>query len=202
MDLSKATKAKTSTLKTLDQTNEELRRVEKELLESRREVERMDVARKELEDEIFLLCREQLTAEKSSKYTDKIIQGLRDTSAKLEAKMTEAQNSLSATMLDIAQKSSLMQKHREQEKVLRTQTEGLHRDLDKMEQALVRTQALIDKKQNLIDLRQREKTEISAAGPNKSLTPLEAELIRVKEEIQEVTQFCNEAKGQWLKHQR
>ena len=201
-DLNKAAKAKASTLKTLDQTNEELRSVEKELGEARSGVERMDQARKDLEDGIFLLCRNQLTAEKSSKYTDKIIGGLRDATTKLEIKLTEAQNSLSRTTQGIMQKTSLNQKHRDQEKALRNQTESLHKDLDKVEQNLNRTQALIDKKQNMIDLRQREKAEISSALPAKNLSPLENDLLRVRKEIGEVTDFCNEAKTQWLKQQR
>jgi hypothetical protein len=53
--------------------------------------------------------------------------------------------------------------------------------------------------QHLIDRRLEEKSNLIESG--KSVSPLEAELQRLKEEIEAATLFCNEAKQSWLKYQ-
>ena len=76
---------------------------------------------------------------------------------------------------------------------------GLQKELEILDSNIVRAQAEIDKKQHLIDRRLDEKTNLVEAG--KAVSPLEAELQRLKDEIEAVTLFCNEAKQSWLKYQ-
>ncbi len=76
---------------------------------------------------------------------------------------------------------------------------GLQKELELLEASIVRAQAEIDKKQHLIDRRLDEKTHLIESG--KAVSPLEAELKRLQEEIEAVTMFCNEAKQSWLKYQ-
>ena len=76
---------------------------------------------------------------------------------------------------------------------------GLQKELEILETGIIRAQAEIDKKQHLIDRRLDDKTALLEAG--KSVSPLEAEVQRLKDEIEAVTLFCNEAKQMWLKYQ-
>ena len=56
-ELTRATKAKVGTAKTLQMTNEELRSCESELADAKKKVAKMDKERKELEDELFMIGR-------------------------------------------------------------------------------------------------------------------------------------------------
>jgi len=76
---------------------------------------------------------------------------------------------------------------------------GLQKELEILEAGIVRAQAEVDKKQHVIDRRLEEKAALIESG--KSVSPLEAELQRLKDEIEAVTLFCNEAKQMWLKYQ-
>ncbi len=69
------------------------------------------------------------------------------------------------------------------------------------EQALLRAQADVDKKQSQIDLKQKSLSALQKEDNAAASSPLEAELIRLKEERDALTKFCNEAKAAWLKHQ-
>ena len=100
-DLEKATRAKQGTAKTLQATEEEVKRVDKEIADTQVKVQLLDRDRKILEDQVLLLLREQVTAEKSGEYTDRIVRGLREQVDKLEARMAQVQDQ----MADAAQVS-------------------------------------------------------------------------------------------------
>ncbi len=77
--------------------------------------------------------------------------------------------------------------------------------MDKDEFGVLRSQALIDKKQNLIDLRQKTLATLNEAkeeNGGEGSNPLEADTIKTKTEIVTVTHATNEAKALWLKQQR
>ena len=76
---------------------------------------------------------------------------------------------------------------------------GLQKELEVLDSAIVRAQAEVDKKQHVIDRRLEEKVTLIESG--KSVSPLEAELQRLKEEIEAVTLFCNEDKHMCLIYQ-
>ncbi len=92
-----------------------------------------------------------------------------------------------------------MEEQKEQQRDMESKLSGLQKELELLEASIVRAQAEIDKKQHLIDRRLDEKTHLIESG--KAVSPLEAELKRLQEEIEAVTMFCNEAKQSWLKYQ-
>jgi hypothetical protein len=92
-----------------------------------------------------------------------------------------------------------VEEQKEQQRDMESKLSGLQKELELLEASIVRAQAEIDKKQHLIDRRLDEKTHLIESG--KAVSPLEAELKRLQEEIEAVTMFCNEAKQSWLKYQ-
>ncbi len=98
----------------------------------------------------------------------------------------------------------------------------ISRELDKLEQSLMRTQAAIDKKQNAVDVKLKSKAhvrkshsfilvrefltmschffvlrrhQLEEGRERGELCPLEADLARVKDEIKATVNYCNEAKA-------
>lgn len=201
-DLTTAQEARRNTLNTLEATESEVKHVEHQIQTLRKNVETLDKNKIELEDQIFLLCRDQSCAEKTSKYADKIVQTLRNERSELESKLVDFQNQLSVTTQKIFEKQTFNRSSLDDEVKLKRQNDVLNKTLDKLEQKLTRTQALIDKRQSAIDLKQKLKAELTDARTGQGLSPLENELRRVQMEINDVTEFCNQAKIQWIKYQQ
>eukprot|EP00094_Tigriopus_californicus_P006577 TCALIF_06333-PA protein Name:"Similar to Ccdc40 Coiled-coil domain-containing protein 40 (Mus musculus)" AED:0.16 eAED:0.16 QI:0/0.5/0/0.66/1/1/3/0/818 len=201
-DLTTAQEARRNTLNTLEATESEVKQVEHQIQTLRKNVETLDKDKIELEDQIFLLCRDQSCAEKTSKYADKIVQTLRNERSDLESKLAEFQNQLSVTTQKIYEKQAMNSSTLDDEVKIKRQNDVLNKTLDKLEQKLTRTQALIDKRQSAIDLKHKLKAELTDAKTGQGLSPLENELRRVQMEITDVTEFCNQAKIQWIKYQQ
>ena len=96
-------------------------------------------------------------------------------------------------------RTAIVEEQAEQQRDMESKLSGLQKELEILDSNIVRAQAEIDKKQHLIDRRLDDKTSLVEAG--KAVSPLEAELQRLKDEIEAVTLFCNEAKQSWLKYQ-
>ncbi len=73
--------------------------------------------------------------------------------------------------------------------------------LKQLEDGLMKAQAVIDKKQNLIDLKTKERDALIAAKEGAALSPLEADIQRTQDEIEATEAFCSAAKKAWLKYQ-
>ncbi len=203
-DLSKATKSKVATLKTLDITREQVRQAEKEAEAAQRRVVALDKRRKEAEDAVFHLCQDNLTAEKNGKYTDKIIKELRTSTEDLEAKLSETRKALSIVTQQITEKESSVRDLEVSRRQLKEHTEVLHRELGETELSLLRMQAVINKRQNVIDLRLKNKAKLSKAlaSDTNSVNSVEANIKRVRSELDATLQYVEEAKARWIKYQR
>ena len=134
----------------------------------------------------------------------------------------------------MAEKSSLLKEREMAKKKMHQQADALHkygngtldlicarthnllfRELDKLEQSLLRTQAAIDKKQNGVDVKLKIKAQVrkktrlhsiqlcikkscfqlQERRESGSLPPLEADIERVGGEIRATVEYCNEAKA-------
>merc|ERR1712020_189583 len=98
-------------------------------------------------------------------------------------------------------KSVIVGRSKENKKNLEDALAKLHGELQAVEKALNQAQATIDRKQNLIDIKSKEKEEIEAANKGAALSPLEVDLERTKAEIEAVQEYCQVAKEEWLKYQ-
>ncbi len=70
-DTEKASRAKQATLKTLEETTEEVKAADRDIREAQVRVQALDGETKALEEQVLLLLRERVTAEKSGEYTDR-----------------------------------------------------------------------------------------------------------------------------------
>ena len=155
--------------------------------------------------------RERLTAERSSKYTERIVNNLRDQSSRLESSISTAHNSLSETQRQMSEVGQLgivlissfqlafdsfglrdavswysrceltQQSHFQSiaifyciplqaelalraeealEKSLKVEIDAMAKDADRLDGLVARAQAAIDKRQNVIELRQQQLADL------------------------------------------
>jgi hypothetical protein len=101
-----------------------------------------------------------VTSEKSCKYTDRIICAIRDESACIETYITATQNAFSTTQHEKEEKSAVLRAEQAFQKSLIKEIETSAKETGKLINLVARAQAAVDKKQNVIELRQKEKAEI------------------------------------------
>ena len=200
-ELDEAQKAKEATFESLQKAKVDLEDVDKDVTKAKYQIGKLEEARREMEDKVWSLSREQLASDKSAGYTAKSVRSVREKTKILEQRLSDTRNQMSEVLQDIMQKSQMVQHGKESQKQIETELSILHRELTAVEKALNQAQASIDRKQNQIDMKTKEKIETEEANKGASLSPLEAELERTKAEIEAVQEYLEEAKEEWLKYQ-
>ena len=200
-ELEEAQKAKESTFESLKKAKVDLEDVEKDLTKAKYQIGKLEDARREMEDKVWNLSREQLASDKSAGYTAKNVRIVREKTKILEQRLSDTRNKMSEVLQDIMQKSQMVNHGTETQKQIEVELTALHRELTAIEKALNQAQASIDRKQNQIDLKTKEKNDTEEANKGAAMSPLEAELERTRAEIEAVQDYCQAAKEEWLKYQ-
>ena len=201
VDLEEAQKAKEKTLETLQKGQLDLEDVEKDVVRAKHQIGKLEEARREMEDKVWNLSREQVASDKCAGYTAKNLRIVREKTKILEQKLGDTRNQMSSVLQDVMHKSVIVGRSKENKKNLEDALAKLHGELQAVEKALNQAQATIDRKQNLIDIKSKEKEEIEAANKGAALSPLEGDLERTRAEIEAVQEYCQVAKEEWLKYQ-
>ena len=200
-ELEEAQQAKESTFESLQKAKVDLDDSEKDVIKAKYQIGKLEETRREMEDKVWSLSREQLASDKSAGYTTKNVRSIREKTKILEQRLSDTRNQMSEVLQNIMQRSQMVNHGKENQKQIETELMMLHRELTAVEKALNQAQASIDRKQNQIDMKTKEKIETEEANKGAALSPLEAELERTRAEIEAVQEYCQEAKEQWLKYQ-
>ncbi len=78
-----------------------------------------------------------MTAAKSGKYTGKLVEGMRDAAAAVEAMVADMQNQIAETVQRISEEASALRENGREEKRLQEETRALSAQLDKTQQVSV-----------------------------------------------------------------
>ena len=200
-ELEEAQKAKEATFKSLQEAKVDLEDGEKDVTKAKYQIGKLEEARREMEDRVWSLSREQMASDKSAGYTAKNVRMVREKTKILEQRLSDTRNQMSEVLQNIMQRSQLVNHGKENQKQIEAELTILHRELTAVEKALNQAQAAIDRKQNQIDMKTKEKIETEEANKGAAMSPLEAELERTRAEIEAVQEYCQEAKEEWLKYQ-
>ena len=201
LDLNKVHESHLKTLESLKMTENQAKDVQKDLSEARNLVAKLLNIKREISEENLQLDRDQAASDKSTLYALKKIKELRDKTRILEDNLIDAQNLMSTTMEDIMEKVAVVDHQEEDIQRYDDDLDDSNRLLDQIETGLLKAQAIIDKKQAQIDLKVKEREELILAKNGAALSPLEAEIERIKNEIEATQEFCMGAKKSWLKFQ-
>ena len=201
VELNQAHESNLKTQETLKITQSEAQDLEKQLANTRTVVAKLANIKNELFEDTLQLDRDQSASDKSTAYAQKQIKILRDKTKALEDNLIDAQNETSTVIEDIMAKTVVVDNQVEEIESIESEVDTLTKLLHQIETGLLKAQALIDKKQNLIDLKIKERDEMIAAKDGAALSPIEADIEKTKKEIEDTQAYCSLAKKAWLKYQ-
>ena len=150
----------------------------------------MEEARRELEEEVASLHRDQELSDKTTAHQAKMIKAVRERVKVLEDKLSNTQNHMSGVLQEIMRCSMSIDDQDVQLSELEMTVANLTSQLEAVNRAVAKAQAAIDKRQNEIDARTREREELVEAKEKGALSPLEADIERVREELVAVEAHC------------
>ena len=160
----------------------------------------LEFQKRELEKKVIDCLRDQMASEKSSTEADRQIKEIKDKIRIVTSKLKIEQNK----QLDLdreIEKVKLLQvtdRHRKDE--WSVQITMLEDEEKRVSELLRTTTCAIEKVQSLINHAEKEFTELSKKNGQES-SPLEADIVKCKEEIEQVSKYCNEKRKDWTKKQ-
>lgn len=185
----------------LGRAETELRQLQAEEAGLRAKLESRDGERRRLEEELLGLLRDQQSTLRSSANTDRRVRELRQTIKELEAGLGESGNRLAELEGETAVARLRLEAEQQRISKLGLATKLLLTQEGDTKSSLEKTIVAIDKIQNLIDRGTKLKAELLAATGGEEISPLEADIKKHKEELNELINYCATAKRQWTKLQ-
>ena len=185
----------------LGKTEAEVRSLEAEERVLRGKVERAEGERRELEEEVVALLRDQLTTERSTGWMEGRVKEVRARIRELDTEAGETANRLAELEGELAsarlgvEEAGLRRRRQEARARLLVGQEA------EVEAGLEKTLVAIDKVQNMIDMSSKLRAKLLAASGGEETSPLQQEMKRVREELEELAAYCATTKRMWTKMQ-
>ena len=201
LELGRLGRVKNETEDVLAKTEAAVKLMETEEISLRTQIEKVDQEKKKLEEEIINLVRDQVSTERSSSWTDKRVKEIQQTIKEMETKQGETSNRLAELEGDIAVARLKLEADRHRVGELSVATKMMAQQEKETNSSLEKTIKSIDKIQNLIDIATKLKTSLLEKTGGEEITPLEADIRKHKEELDEILIYCSNAKRQWTKMQ-
>ena len=160
----------------------------------------LEFQKRELEKKVLDCLRDQMASEKSSSEADKQIREIREKIKVVSSKLKIEQNNQLELDKDIERMKLLQVTDRHKKDELSIQISMLEDEEKRVTELLRSTTCAIEKVQSLINHAEKEFTNLSKKNGQES-SPLEAEIVKCKEEIEKVAKYCNEKRKDWTKKQ-
>ncbi|GFR74317.1 coiled-coil domain-containing protein 40 [Elysia marginata] len=172
-----------------------------EVVSLRKRIEQEYLAKVKLEDEIMERMRTQLTLDKASQYSKKLTGKVRETTKHLETEVAEIENSIASATLEnvniIARTDRLNKIFQE----LDNQINEHNKIITKSEQEIVKRNAIIERKQNQVDIMTKKLNQMISSAGGVELGPLEIQVNSMQKSIEAMHQEVMELQQLWLRQQ-
>ncbi|XP_069123768.1 coiled-coil domain-containing protein 40-like [Argopecten irradians] len=172
-----------------------------ELNALRKQIEREYLEKVQLEDAIMEKMRSQLTMDKASQYTRKLTSKKRELTKQLETQMAEVENTISSETLEI---SNVQTRVERLDKIMRGLDDeiGAKNDIiNRSEAEIVKRNAIIERKQNIIDQYNKKLEVLISNAGGVELGPLEININSLQKSIEARLQEIAELQQLWLRQQ-
>ena len=160
----------------------------------------LEFQKRELEKKVLDCLRDQMASEKSSSEADKQIREIKEKIKVVSSKLKIEQNNQLELDKEIERMKLLQVTDRHKKDELSIQISMLEDEEKRVTELLRSTTCAIEKVQSLINHAEKEFTNLSKKNGQES-SPLEAEIVKCKEEIEKVAKYCNEKRKDWTKKQ-
>ena len=201
LELGRLGRVRNETEDVLNKTEAAVKLMEAEEVSLRSKLEKIDQEKKSLEEEIMELVRDQVTTCRSSSWTDRKVKEVQASIKEMETKQGEASNRLAELEGDIAVARLRLEADNHKLEELNVASKMLSKQESEHTSSLEKTIKSIDKIQNLIDIATKLKTSLTEKSGGEDLTPLEADIKKHKQELEDIINYCAGAKRQWSKMQ-
>ena len=201
LELGRLGRVKNETEEVLAKTEAGVKMMEAESLVLRGQVEKSDQEKSALEEEILNLMRDQVSTERSASWTDRRVKEVQQVIKEMETKQGETSNRLAELEGEIAVAKLRLEADRHKLAEMDIATKLLMKQENETNTGLEKTIKAIDKIQNLIDIATKLKVSLLEKSGGEEISPLEADIKKHKEELNEILNYCANAKRQWTKMQ-
>ena len=201
LELGRLGRVKNETEEVLAKTEAGVKMMEAESLVLRGQVEKSDQEKRALEEVILNLMRDQVSTERSASWTDRRVKEVQQVIKEMETKQGETSNRLAELEGEIAVAKLRLEADRHKLAEMNIATKVLMKQENETNTGLEKTIKAIDKIQNLIDIATKLKVSLLEKSGGEEISPLEADIKKHKEELNEILNYCANAKRQWTKMQ-
>ena len=201
LELGRLGRVKNETEEVLAKTEAGVKAMEAESLVLRGQVEKADQEKRALEEVILNLMRDQVSTERSASWTDRRVKEVQQVIKEMETKQGETSNRLAELEGEIAVAKLRLEADRHKLAEMDSATKVLMKQENETNTGLEKTIKAIDKIQNLIDIATKLKVSLLEKSGGEEISPLEADIKKHKDELDEILKYCANAKRQWTKMQ-
>ncbi|XP_064620964.1 coiled-coil domain-containing protein 40-like isoform X2 [Lineus longissimus] len=180
-------------------TDKQLR--ENEVNALRKQIEREYLEKVKLEDEIMEKIRSQLTMEKAAIYTDKLTGKMRGRTKELEAQVAQVENEISRYALDVSNTKSRIERLVKIFDGLDDEIRVKNESITKSENEIVRRNAIIERKQGIIDQFNKKLEQMITSAGGVEVGPLEIQINSLQKSIDARLSDIGELQQMWLREQ-
>ncbi|BFZ02980.1 hypothetical protein BsWGS_06019 [Bradybaena similaris] len=172
-----------------------------EVTSLRKLIEQEYAARVKLEDEIMDRMRAQLTLEKASQYSKKLTKKTRERTKHLEQEIADSENLIASSSLETVNIRTRIERLKKILADLDFKISEQNAIITKSEVEIVKRNAVIERKQNQVDVINKKLTALINAAGGIELGPLEIQVNALNKAIETRSQEVMELQQLWLKQQ-
>ena len=201
LELGRLGRVRNETEEVLAKTEAAVKEMEAEESNLKMKVEKADIEKRNLEEELLGLMRDQASTERSSNWTDRSVKEIQGQIKEIDIKQVEANNRRAELEGNIAIVKLKLEEERQRTERLKIASKTLVLQESETTSGLEKTIKSIDRIQNLIDIGTKQAASLLAEAGGEEMTPLEAEIRKTKEELNRLSEYCANSKRQWTKMQ-
>ena len=142
-----------------------------------------------------------MTTERSTGWAESRVKEVRGRIKELDTEAGETSNRLAQLEGELAAARSAVEEEGIRKKGLEVRAKMLVAQETEAKSGLEKTLKAIDKVQNMIDVGNKLRAKLLAATGGEETSPLEQEIKRTREELEELASYCATTKRMWTKMQ-
>jgi len=194
--------------RTLHQTEKELNKAnidvtlkENELVALRKQTEREFLEKVRLETAIMEKIQEEMTMDKASKYTRKLIEKLRRRTTELENALAEVENEISRDVLDISNTTTRVRQLQQVLDSINDEIQQKNGVISRIDSDIIKKNAVIERKQGTIDQFNKRVDQLRNKDGGEELGPLELQVSTLQKQIESRQNEISDLQQFWLRVQ-
>lgn len=172
-----------------------------ELNALRKEIEKEYAEKVRLEDAIVEQLRSQLTLDKASQYTDKLVKQLHIRIREMDQQVAVVENDISKETLEVSHTRARAERLKNILQELDEEIKQKNEIISKSEAEIVKRNAMIERKQGIIDQYNKKLEQMIAQAGGVELGPLEIQINSLHKSIEAEQQEIVDLKQMWLRDQ-